>query len=137
MRGDQIRNLIVECDFCLQYVEPRDRSGLEPILLVLQLALQEMYRLFLYTNQRLINYNLIELCFHYRDDLVKCIAEREVGAVSLKEGTTNRRPGCSIKNQLRSKDADAVGYIAQLSIRDSWFRRWAGHCLGIPDLRGG
>src|SRR5213076_315983 len=70
-------------------------------------------------NQRLIDYDLVELCFHSRDDLVERIAEREVGAVSLKEGTANRRPRRPVKNQLPSKDADAVGYIAQLSIGDT------------------
>ena len=82
----------------------------------------------LHTNQRLIDYDLVELCFHSRDDLVERIAKREVGAVSLKEGTANRRPRRPVKNQLPSKDADAVGYIAQLSIGDTRCRRRIGQC---------
>ncbi len=41
LRGDQLRNLIVESDFRLQDIEPRNRSRFEAVLLILQLALQQ------------------------------------------------------------------------------------------------
>ena len=53
LRGDQLRNLIVESDFRLQHIEPRNSSGFEPILLVFQLALQEVHRLLLHFDERL------------------------------------------------------------------------------------
>ena len=82
-----------------------------------------------------IDHNLIELRFHDRDELIQNIAEREVGAVSLKEGSADRRPACSVKNQLRSGHANGVGYIALLS-KKIWCRRRPGQWHGIPDLRG-
>ena len=73
----------------LQDVETRDRAGLEPILLILQLALQQLDRFFLHPDQRAVQENLIELLLHRRDDLIDCIAKSIVAGVALKSGRTN------------------------------------------------
>ena len=71
-----------------------------------------MHRLLLNFDELSIDHYLVELRLHGREELVQNIAEREVGAVSLKKRAANRRPGCAVKNQLRSKDGNVVGYIA-------------------------
>src|SRR6266478_9827339 len=96
-----------------------------------------MHRLLLNLDKLSIDHDLVELRFHGREELVQNIAEREIRAVPLKESPPDLIVSGAIKNQLRSGHLDAVGYIAQLSIRGSWYRRWAGPCLNSPGLRCG
>ena len=92
----------------------------------------------LHLDELSIDHYLVELRFHNRDELVQNIAEREVGAVSLKEGPANRRPGGAVKNELRSKNADRVGYIAEFSTRETWCRRRGGERgSGFAERRSG
>jgi hypothetical protein len=81
-----------------------------------------MYRLLLYFDKLSIDHDLIELCLHGREELIQNIAEREVGAVPLKESPADLRESRAIKNQLRSKNANGVGDIARLSSANSWCR---------------
>src|SRR5207302_8768808 len=98
-------------------------SCFETILLVLQLTLQQLYRLLLYLDQLSIDYDLVELRFHGGEELVQNVAECEIGAISLKEGTANGWPTGAVKNQLCSKNADAVGNINRCKTATSRFGR--------------
>ncbi len=72
-----------------------------------------MHRLFLHFDKLSIDHDLVELRFHGREQLVQNIAEREVGAVPLKESSPDLIESCAIKNQLRSDNGDAVRYVAE------------------------
>src|SRR4029077_20199469 len=124
-------------DFRLQHVKSWNCSRFKTILLVLQLAVQQVHRFLLNFNELSVDHYLVELRFHSRDELVQNIAEREIGAVPLKEGTANRWPGGAVKDQLSSKNADAVGNIALIDIGNARRRRSGGQrrTCDIPDLR--
>ena len=94
--------------------------------------------MFLHFDKLSIDHDLVELRFHGREQLVQNIAEREVGAVPLKESSPNLIERGAIKNQLRSDDGDAVRYVADLGVSDPWRRRrggGGGGCPSVPDLR--
>src|SRR5205823_8519163 len=121
-----------------QHVKPRNCARFKTILLVLQLTLQQLYRLLLHLDQFPIDHDLVELRFYGRKELVQNIAECEIGAVPLKEGAANGWPTGAVKNQLCSKNADAVGNIAGCKIATTRFRRCRrrhAQCLDILDLR--
>ena len=82
-----------------------------------------MYRLLVHTDQLSIDHNLVKLRFHDRDELVQNIAECEISAVSLKKRAADLRVACAVKNQLCSQNADRVGDIALLGVKDSNWRR--------------
>src|SRR5438477_7017811 len=115
--------LVVVRHFRLQHVKPWNCSRFETILLVLQLTLQQLYGLLLHLNQLSIDHDLVELRFHGREELVQNVAEAEIGAISLKEGTANGWPTGAVKNQLCSKNTDGVGNIAQRSVGATGCRR--------------
>src|SRR5437879_8474157 len=95
-----------------------------------------MHRLLLHFDELAIDHNLVKLGFHGREELVQNIPEREVCAVTLKKRAANLWKGSAVKNELLSKNADGVGDVACLHIRDRC-RRWIGQwCLNIPGLRG-
>src|SRR6266487_1580291 len=96
-----------------------------------------MHRLLLNFDELSIDHYLVELRFHSRDELVQNIAEREIGAVPLEKGAANRWPCCAVKNELRSKNADGIGDIARLHIRNRCRGRSGQWCLNIPNLRRG
>ena len=75
----------------MKNVEARNRAGFEPILLVAQLALEELNRLLLHANERAVQQNLIELRPHTGDDSVDRVAKPVVGAIALKIGGANLR----------------------------------------------
>src|SRR5262249_18487247 len=93
-----------------------------------------MHRLLVHLYQLLIHHDLIELRFHRRDQLVQNISECEVSAVSLKKAATDLRPTCAVKNELRSSDANGVGYVARLNIRNR-SRCSRQRYLNVSDLR--
>src|SRR5438128_11136136 len=96
-----------------------------------------MHRLLVHADQLSIEYDLVELRFHDRNQLVQNISECEISAVSLKKRAADLRPACAVKNQLRSKDANGVGHIALLSTANNhWCRRRSGkRCVNLPALR--
>src|SRR4029453_11764564 len=102
------------------------------------MSLQQVDRLFLHFDKFPIDHDLVELCFHGREQLVQNIAEREVGAVPLKERSPDLIERGAIKNQLRSDDRDAVRYVAEFGVSSPWRRCRGGSgggCPSIPDLR--
>src|SRR6476660_102230 len=96
-----------------------------------------MHRLLVHADQLSIHYNLIELRFYSGNELIQYVAEREVGAVTLKERAANLWKGCAVKNQLRSKNADGIGNVARFGKRSRCRRRSGQRHLNVPDLRGG
>src|SRR6202011_68656 len=107
-RGDQLRDLIGKRDLGLEDVESRNGPGFETVLLILQLAFQQLDLLLLHADERFVEDNLIVLRLHRGDNLIDDVAEREVGAVALKEGATNRAKSAVVENQLRAGDADRI-----------------------------
>src|SRR5437667_3691727 len=96
-----------------------------------------MHGLFLHFDKFSIDYDLVELRFHGREQCVQNIAEREVGAVPLKESSPDLIESGAIKNQLRSDNGDAVRYVAQFGVSSPWrrCRNGGGECPSISDLR--
>ena len=74
--------------------------------------------MFLHFDKLSIDHDLVELRFHGRKQLVQNIAEREVGAVPLKESSPDLIESGAIKNQLRSDNGDAVRYVAEFGVSD-------------------
>ena len=103
--------MIGERDLCLQDIESRNGAGFETILLIFQLAFQEVDGFFLHCNQRAIENHLIELCFHGGDHLIDTVSKCEISAVSLEESAANRAKSAVIKNQLGAGDADRIGSV--------------------------
>src|SRR5206468_10680936 len=118
LRGDQLRNLIVQRHLSLQHVEAWNCSRFEAVLLVFQLTLQQVHGLFLHFDKLSIDHDLVELRFHSREQLVQNIAEREVGTVPLKESSPDLLESGAITNHLCSDKIDAVRYVAEFSVSD-------------------
>src|SRR5438105_14136545 len=95
-----------------------------------------MHRLLLHFDELAIDHNLVELGFHGREELGQNIPEREVCAVPLKKRAANLWKGGAVKNELLSKNADGVGDVACVHVRDLCRRRIGEWCLTISDVRG-
>ena len=106
----------------MQHVETRHRSGLETILLIFELTLQQVNRFLLHADKRLVDDHLIKLRLHRGNELIEHVAKREVGAVALKKSAADRRQRRAVKDQLRARNANIVGYITLLRSGDAW--RW-------------
>ena len=110
LRADQERILVGKGDLRLEDVEPRDGTGLEPVLLILQLALEEVHRFFLHQDQLAIQQDLVKLLAHRGDDKVDRIAKRVIAAVPRKIGRANLRNNSAAgKDDLRRLKANVVG----------------------------
>ena len=114
--------MIVQLHVRLQHVEPWNCSRFEPVLLVLQLSFQKTHIFLVHRDEFSIDHDLVELRFDRRNELVQNIAEREVSAVALKEGTANLVKCCAIKDELRAENADRVRDIALLNVRGCRWR---------------
>src|SRR5215831_7205278 len=133
--SNQLRNLVVQLHVRLQNVEPWNCSCFEPVLLVLQLSFQKTHVFLVHFHKLAIDYDLVKLRFHRRDERVQNIAESEVCAVALKKSAPDLIESCAVKNELRSRNTDRVGDIALLNIPDRCWRCSSQWCTNIPDLR--
>ena len=90
-RADEFGLLIRERHLRLENVEPRHCAGLEAILLILQLALQETNGFFLHADERAIQQHLVELRAHRRDHEINRVAKSEISGVALEVRGANLR----------------------------------------------
>src|SRR4051812_8002930 len=88
-RSDQVRDLVRQLNLRLQNVETRNRSRLEPVLLIFQLAFQQQDGLFLNADERPVQNHLIKLRLRRGDHLIEGVAKSKVGAVALKKRPAN------------------------------------------------
>ena len=65
--------------------------GFKPVLLILQLALQKLYRFFLHADQRAIELHKVKLLPNGGDDHIDRVAKCVVAAVALKIGRADLR----------------------------------------------
>src|ERR1700737_4295097 len=103
---DQLGNLVLQLALSLENVELRNRARFEPALLILQLALKQVYRLFLNLDQSPIKQYLIELGSNGLNDLIDRVAKGVVSGVFIDSGSTagsDRR--AAIPDQLGSGES--------------------------------
>ena len=108
-RADQVRVLIRKRDLRLQHIETRDGAGFESVLLILQLALEQVNRFFLHADERAVEQDLIELLSHRRDHGIDRIPKTEISAVALEIGRPDLRDDAAAgEKNLRGLYADVV-----------------------------
>jgi hypothetical protein len=106
---DQERILVRKRHLRLEDVEAGHRAGLESILLILKLALEEVDRFFLHVDQLAIQEDLVELLFYRRDHRIDSVAEPVVTAVTREIcGANGSNDAAAGKNHLRRRDRKTV-----------------------------
>src|SRR5207245_3969048 len=109
-------------------------SGIQSILLIFELSLQQVSRFLRHAADCFVDDHLIKLRLHRRNELIEHVAKREVGAVGLKKSAANRRQRRAVKDQLRARNANIVGYITLLRSGEAWRWCWRSQCLNIARL---